>query len=81
MISWILLTVIVLSSSVVCRGIVDKEPGNMTISSKKGVCIAPEYFRCEDVAAMTGVSWYYNWGPHPSDQDHPECHGHPPPQS
>lgn len=52
---------------------------NRTRSSKRGICIAPEYFKCDDVSAFTGISWYYNWGTHPNGQDHPECSGHPPP--
>jgi len=52
---------------------------NVKASARRGVCIAPEYFRCEDVSALSGVSWYYNWGTHPNNQDHPECHGHPVP--
>ena len=44
---------------------------NVKASARKGVCIAPEYFRCEDVSALSGVSWYYNWGTHPNNQvDH-----------
>jgi len=42
-------------------------------ASKKGVCIAPEYFQCNDVASLNGVSWWYNWGTYPSNLDHPEC--------
>ena len=53
---------------------------NWTRSPKKGVCIAPEYFKCDDVSAFTGIGWYYNWGTHPNGQDHPECTGHPPPE-
>ena len=44
---------------------------------KKGVCIAPEYFQCDDVSALPGVSWYYNWGTHPNNLDHAECNGKP----
>ena len=29
-----------------------------TRSSKKGVCIAPEFFRCGDLDAFPGVSWF-----------------------
>ena len=40
--------------------------GNVTASSKKGVCIAPEYFQCGDTAALPGAAWWYNWGTQPS---------------
>ena len=40
--------------------------GNVTSSSKKGVCIAPEYFQCGDTAALPGAAWWYNWGTQPS---------------
>jgi len=42
------------------------EASNKTRSTKKGVCIAPEFFRCGDLDAFPGVSWYYNWGEQPS---------------
>lgn len=47
--------------------------GSNSTSNKKGLSVAPEFFMCGDVAAFSGISWYYNWGDHPNDWDHPEC--------
>ena len=50
-------------------------------SPRKGVCIAPEYYQCSDLAGLPGASWYYNWGTQPSHLSHPECDGVPQPES
>ena len=52
-----------------------------TVSPRKGVCIAPEYYQCSDLAGLPGASWYYNWGTQPSHLSHPECDGVPQPES
>merc|ERR1712055_912264 len=44
-------------------------------SSKKGIGVSGKRYMCGDVRAFSGISWYYNWGTHPNDQDHPECGG------
>ena len=49
-------------------GAIASNTTNEKASARRGVCIAPEYFKCEDVATFSGVSWYYNWGTHPNNQ-------------
>ena len=52
-----------------------------TVSQRKGVCIAPEFYQCSDLSGLPGASWYYNWGTQPSPLSHPECDGVPVPES
>ena len=52
-----------------------------TVSPRKGVCVAPEYFQCSDLSGLPGASWYYNWGTQPSPLSHPECEGVPQPEA
>lgn len=40
-----------------------------SISTKKGMAVANEVFRCGDLDAFQNLTWYWNWG----NQFHPEC--------
>ena len=42
-------------------------------STKKGLGVSSKNYICGDNAALLGISWYYNWGTHPTESDNPEC--------
>ena len=46
---------------------------NKTLSSKKGLAVSKKNYLCGDLSAFSSISWYYNWGTAPSEEDHPEC--------
>merc|ERR1719266_899628 len=33
-----------------------------SISSKKGLCVSPNNFQCQDMQLFPNISWFYNWG-------------------
>lgn len=62
------LLVILLVILPVCRCV-----GTNSTKGKKGLGVSSKNFMCGDVAAFSGISWYYNWDKHPNEWDHPEC--------
>jgi len=46
---------------------------NITSSSKRGLAVPKKRFICGDVAAFSGVSWWYNWGYDPVIDSSPDC--------